>query len=265
MTTPYPGAYLFSALLHGAVAVLVLFFAYAANRMTDEAPKVFDLVAGAGNNYAATAAPALGSPNPIKVAQSVTPEPAPIQAAPAAAAPAPAKPVDLVKSLERAEARRERNLEAKFKKQQEAEAKKEAQAELQRQKEAKSVRHIDAAGIREGVIGGSAENRDGGAGGKALTREQGDELDAYFALLKNRITENAEPLEGVSDTLQARVEFFIAADGSISHVRILASSGNHEFDRSAIGAVERTPPIGPRPDGKSDTRTLLYRLHSEDQ
>jgi colicin import membrane protein len=265
-----PGAYFFSALLHGAAALLVLFFGYAASRVSEDTPKVFELVAGAGNNYAATAAPALGSAHGIKIAP-VTPkaEPSPIQAAPEAVpSEAPAKPVDLVKQLKRVEMRRELNLERKYKKEEEAEQKRLTHEEfLKAQAAAKAapkVTHIDAEGIGAGVIGGSTENKTGGAGGKALTREEGSELDAYFALLKNRIHDNAEPLEGVSDRLQARVEFFLAADGSISHVRILDSSGNHEFDRSAIEAVERTPSIGPRPDGRSDTRTVLYRLQNDE-
>ena len=270
MNTQSPGAYLLSALLHGAAALLVLFFGYAASRVTDEAPKVFELVAGAGNNYAATAAPALGGAHGIKIAPAAPkPEPAPIQAAPEATLPAaPAKPVDLVKSLKRTEMRRELNLERKYKKEEEAEQKRLSHEEfLKEQAAAKAgakVSHIDAEGIRNGVIGGSAENKTGGADGKALTREEGSELEAYFAELTLQITKNAVPLEGVSDSLHARVEFFIAADGSISHVRILNSSGNHEFDQSAIEAVERTPSIGPRPDGKSDTRTVLYHLHADD-
>jgi TonB family protein len=269
MNTQSPGAYFFSALLHGAAALLVLFFGYVASRVNEETPKVFELVAGAGNNYAATAAPALGSAHGIKIAPAPKQEPSPIQAAPEATpSAAPAKPVDLVAQLKRTEMRRELNLERKYKKEEEAEQKRLSHEEFLKEqaaaKAASKVAHVDAEGIREGVIGGSTENKTGGADGKALTREEGSELEAYFAELTLQITKNAVPVEGVSDSLHARVEFFIAADGSISHVRILNSSGNHEFDQSAIEAVERTPSIGPRPDGKSDTRTVLYHLHADE-
>ena len=108
------------------------------------------------------------------------------------------------------------------------------------------------------------ENKTGGAGGKALTREEGSELDAYFSLLKSRIKENHVPPEGVSDTLEARVEFLLAANGSLSEVRIAKSSGNAEFDRSVVEACERTHSIGPRPDGRSEMVQMTIRMREEE-
>lgn len=261
-----------SALVHGGAVALIVFFSYAADSMVKESPKVFELVAGAGNNYAARAAPALGSPDGVKlqapapkpVAQTppapLVPktEPSPIQSAPetAPAKPKAPKPVDLVASLKRAEMRRELNLEKKYQKEKAAEEKREAA-------EARKVAHVDAEGIRDGVLGGSAENKAGGAGGKALTREEGSELEAYFALLKNRIKEYPPP-EGMSDNLSVRVEFFVAADGAISQVRIIHSSGNAEFDRYVIEACEHTRSIGRRPDGKSDSVQFLYSLREDE-
>jgi len=67
MNSSSPGAFALSALLHAALIGLVLFFSYAATSVVEDNPKVFELVAGAGDNYAATAAPALGSPGGIKV------------------------------------------------------------------------------------------------------------------------------------------------------------------------------------------------------
>ena len=267
-----PGALAISALLHAAVAGLVLFFSYAATSVVKDDPKVFELVAGAGDNYAATAAPALGVAGGIKVPAAQRPEPtpapakpapAPVQAAPEAAPAKPAKPVDLVAQLKRVEERRERRLEAKYKKEEEAERKRIAQEELQKAAKSK-VSHIDAEGIREGVVGGSTENTKGGAGGRALSREEGSELEAYFALLKARIKESHVPPEGVSNSLEARVEFFVAADGSLSHVRIARSSGNAEFDRSVLGACERTHPIGARPDGRSETVEMTFRMREDE-
>jgi colicin import membrane protein len=276
MSAQSPGAYGLSALLHGAAVALVLFFSYAANTVVKDEPKILELVAGSGDNYAATEAPALGSPGGVKLQQVPVPRAAtppapqapPIQSAPeavpappkAAKAAKPAKPVDLVAELKRVEARREKRLEAKYEKEREAELKREAAAAKADQAR---VAHIDAEGIREGVLGGSTANKTGGAGGNALTREEGSELEAYFQMLTNRVRENAVPIEGVSDTLEARVEFFLAADGSLSRVRVIKSSGNPEFDASAVEAVSQTHPIGPRPDGKSDTRTMLYKLHNE--
>jgi TonB family protein len=280
MSAQTPGAYGLSALVHSGAVALVLFFSYAADRLDKSEPKVFELVAGEGDNYAATAAPALGSEGGIKVTPQAPvptplPEPpapqpetqpvqkqetSPIQSAPETI-PAPTKqkapkPVDLVTSLKRAEARRTKKLEDKYKKQQEAEAKR--QAALNR------VSHIDAEGIREGVVGGSTENKKGGAGGKALTREEGTELEAYFAELLMRIKESHTPPEGVADNISAKVELFVAADGSISHARITTSSGNAEFDRSVIEACQHTRSIGPRPDGKSETVSFTFKMREDE-
>jgi len=269
MRSNAPEALLISAILHAAVVGLVLFFSYAASRVVQENPKVFELVAGGGDNYAATAAPALGSQGGVKVpAQrpqpkppAPKPQPAPIQAAPEAVPAKAPKPVDLVAQLKRVEAQRERRLEARYRKEEEAERKR--QEELQREHAAK-VAHIDAEGIKEGVLGGSTENKTGGAGGRALTREEGSELEAYFALLKARIKENHVPPEGVSSSLEARVACFVAADGSLSHVRILRSSGNADFDRSVVDACEHARPIGARPDGQGDTVEMTFKMHEDE-
>ncbi|MFY9923222.1 MAG: cell envelope integrity protein TolA [Opitutaceae bacterium] len=284
MSATSPGAYGMSVLIHGAVVGLVMFFSYAATNIVQDNPKVFELVAGAGDNYGATEAPALGSSGGVKLlsppvvreapAPAPAPQPSPIQSAPLEAVPAkaapprPAKPVDLVAELKRVEARRERRLEAKYQKEKEAEAKRISQEEFQKaQAAAKAgarVSHIDAEGIKEGVIGGSTNNKTGGAGGRALTREEGSLLDAYFALLKARIKENHTPPEGVSDSLMARLEFLVAVDGSISHVEILKSSGNPQFDLSVVEACERTHSIGPRPDGRSETVQMTFKMREDE-
>jgi colicin import membrane protein len=266
-----------SALLHAAVLGIILFFSYAATNVVKDNAVVFELVAGGGNNYAATEAPALGSAGGIKLnAPQPQPQPkaqpaqptlkaqaSPIQAAPESAVPKTAKPVDLVAELKRVEARREKRLEAKYKKEEEAEKKRITQEEFQKQQAAGKASHIDAEGIKEGVVGGSTENKTGGAGGKALTREEGSLLDAYFALLKARIKENHVPPEGVSMSLEARVEFFVAADGSISHVRISRSSGNADYDRSVIDAVEHTASIGARPDNRGESVGMIIQMKDE--
>jgi colicin import membrane protein len=280
MSAQSPGAYGLSALIHGGAAGLILFFSYAASNVVQDSPRVFELVAGAGDNYAATAAPALGSAGGVKTAPPLpkTAEPVPVaapvhEASPIQSAPEtvpmppkakPAKPVDLVADLKRVEARREKRLEAKYQKEKAAEEKRLSHEEFLEQQAANKVSHIDAEGIREGVIGGSAENKSGGAGGKALTRDEGSELDAYFALLKARIKDNHTPPEAVSDNLSARIEFFVAADGSVSSVRIIGSSGNAEFDRSVVEACERTRSIGPRPDGRSESVRMTFNMKEDE-
>lgn len=287
MTAQSPGAYGISALLHGAVLGLVLFLSYASMKVSEDTPKIMELVAGSGDNYMATEAPALGvsggaavtATAPIQAApQPVVPQDSPIQAAPEpvpAPAAKPAKPVakapakvpDLVAQLKKTEARRERNLERKYQKEKEAEEKRLSHEEFLREQaaaKAGKVSHVDAEGIREGVVGGSTSNTTGGAGGKALTREESSELDAYFSLIRSRIKDNHTPPEGVSDSLVARVEFLLSADGALSHVRIVKSSGNADFDRSVVEACERTHSNPPRPDHRSETVQMTFRMHEDE-
>ncbi len=286
-------AYFISVLLHATVIALIIFIAYAATENTVDAPKVFELVAGAGNNYGATEAPALGSPDgsptdtqpPVAVA-SLPPIPAPpAEVTPApetppatltplpeeTTAPAPpkakAKPKpdtqkvpNFTKNLKRIETKRASRLIAKYKKQMEAERLREERMSYDEYKR----EHQGGKGIAGGVVGGSRSNTKGGAGGHALTREEGDLLDAYFAELKLRIHDNLVPPPEASDKLEAVVEFYLAADGSLSHPHVVESSGNREFDRSVVEAFVQTHSIGPRPDRKGETVRMTLRLREEE-
>jgi colicin import membrane protein len=287
MTARSPNAYLWSAGIHGGFFAALLLLAYGVGSNRPEQPKVFELVAGAGDNYAATVAPALGVPGGIKLklstprASAVQEPVAPVQPVPAAdrevkaslQKASPAKKADTVTNftriLERTERRRAARLEAKYKRQLAEQEKREAREEAleRRAAQANAARseRIDAEGIREGVVGGSTENKTGGAGGKALSREEGDLLDGYFALLKARIKENYQGSGDASDRLAARLEFYVAADGALSGVRIVRSSGNPDFDQSVLDAFHRTSSIGPRPDGKGETVTMEFDLREEDQ
>jgi len=125
------------------------------------------------------------------------------------------------------------------------------------------VPRVDAEGIAEGVRGGSTANKRGGGGGKALTREEHDQLDTYISLLIQELKKAHEPPPGVSDQLEAKVTFDITAGGSILNPRIAKSSGNREFDESVLEAFRRVRGIGPPPNGKSDTWTVTFRMKDE--
>ena len=302
-------AFMLSLALHGALVAVLLLISYAVNQQVKNAPKIFELVAGAGDNYMASEAPALGSPTglkldltttpapqvepkpePVAPVPVVTPEPSPITPAPIEKAPpekvpvekpkpekAPSKPVEpavpnfknqIVKKVNRAEAKAKQEI----KKEREAEAKMTKEA-FDKANKAKAVAKAKGGsskiepvgqGIREGVIGGSPKNTKGGAGGKALTAEDGTLMERYFSLLKSRLKENHEKPSGLSDALMARVEFYVGADGSISRVRISRSSGSEEFDRSVREAFARTKSIGARPDKKGETVELEFRMREED-
>src|SRR5690349_11934562 len=90
--------FFFSATLHGAVALL-LFFSFVMKRDDSDRAKVFELVAGEGDNYMATEAPALGSPSGVKIdiAKAPEPKPAPPEPVPReVVTPAPPQPAPKV-------------------------------------------------------------------------------------------------------------------------------------------------------------------------
>ena len=89
-------------------------------------------------------------------------------------------------------------------------------------------------------------------------------MEGYFSLLKLRLKENHEKPSGLSDTLVAKVTFYVGADGSIRRVSISRSSGSSEFDRSVLEAFSRTRSIGARPDKKGEALELEFKMREED-
>ena len=316
-------AFFISTLLHGTVMALVLFFTYVVKEKVAESPKIFELVAGEGDNYMAKEAPALGVEGGIKISIPAPPapkiEPAPVvQAAPVQAAPEPvierapppppaadkkAAPAvtkapdaipDMNKMLKQKAAitqirkeandRRARQIaERKAKaeadriaKEEAAKAKRMSKADFDKLNKGKTtttapksggapkVARIDAEGIAKGVVGGSTANKTGGAGGKALVREDGDAMDLYFSLLRSRLRESLDKPPGLADSLVAVVEVQLAANGTMSGARIRRSSGSSDFDNAALAAVTRVRSIGPRPDRKTETITIPFRMRELD-
>ena len=121
---------------------------------------------------------------------------------------------------------------------------------------------IDSQGIANGVRGGSTTNTRGGGGGKAMTREEADAMQVYQAALHNRLGEAFDKTKpaGLSDSLVAEVEFTVAASGEISNIHISHSSGNQDFDQSALDAFRQITWPGARPDHKSDLWRLTFRM-----
>lgn len=282
-----------SLTLHGAIVAIVLFLTYAVHTQVKEQPKIFELVAGEGDNYMATEAPALGTPGvklnvPTPPAPAAKPAPEPetappepvIERAPEKPAPkAEAKPVETktpnyTKDVLRIANKREKRLVEADRKKREAEAKRISKAEFDKQNKGKAapkggarstnVQRIDAEGIAKGVVGGSINNKTGGAGGKALSRAEQSALDSYIALLLQRLRAAHEKPPGLSDLLEAEVEFRIAADGTLSGVKIVRSSGSSEFDRSVLEAFARVRSIGPTPNNKSDVWVVTFKMKEEE-
>lgn len=94
MTARSPGAFLLSAAFHALIVVLLFLLGVVAQRSAPASQRVLELVAGEGDNFMATEAPALGSPTGVKldipVLPVATPDPTP---APVEPPPAPAEPI----------------------------------------------------------------------------------------------------------------------------------------------------------------------------
>jgi colicin import membrane protein len=157
MTDGSTKGFLLSAALHGSVAAL-LFLSLLMKRDDSEIPKVFELVAGEGDNYMAREAPALGTPGGVKlevpklpepkfaapapVPQQVVPVPSPVVPSPAKpdTTPAPQKQVDPVvpnfkKKLQRDVIVAESKAKREIKKQRDADAKRVADEQKRMTKE----------------------------------------------------------------------------------------------------------------------------------
>ena len=295
--------FLFSATLHGLAAALLL-LGVVLKRDDLEIPKVFELVAGEGDNYMAREAPALGTPSGVKIEIQKAPEPKPSPPEPVpqeiveptpppptpppkVVPPAPQKEPDPVapnfkKDIKRAVIVAESKAKRDIKKQQDAEKKRAAEEqkrltkeEFDRANKAKSssspskssptkVVKIDAEGIAKGVVGGSTANKSGGAGGKALKTDNDDVLAGYDALFKQRMRNEFEPPPGLSDSLKAEVEVRSNVDGSLSSGRITKSSGSAEFDRAVMEALRRVR-MPARPDRKSEVILFTFTMRERNE
>ena len=235
-----PAALLTSLLLHVGLAALLFLATYLVSRQMSAPPVVFELVAGPPTAPGELFAPAKGGasvklkiPRP-KVESPPKVEPAPVES--------PSK-MSYEEYVRKHGAPRKPAADTKPRPVQ--------------------APRVDAEGIAGGVTGGSTANNRGGGGGRALTREEADEMTVYEATLRNLLREAHEKPAGLSDNLSAEVEFFVAASGEISNVRLSRPSGNGEFDQSVLAAFKRITWPGPRPDKKSDLWRLTFRMREE--
>jgi colicin import membrane protein len=294
-----------SLFLHGAAVGVMLLVAWASSFDKPVKTEVFELVAGEGDNFAATEAPALGTPGGIKVAiptpPAPKPDPVPVKVVEPEPTPPPPPPtpkpevkpatVPTVqpppeakqdpKSTKKAAPTKERTLTDQFRRtaiveeskikmkaeREKAAEKKRLDAERKEKEKAAKIAaantpRIDAEGIAKGVVGGSTNNKTGGAGGKALSRPDGPVMDVYFAMLKQRMTDSLNSdkarLIDLSDKLVAEVEFRLSAGGAVSGVSIIGPSGSAEFDRAVLDACRRVH-MPERPDKESTVLSLTFR------
>ena len=103
-----------------------------------------------------------------------------------------------------------------------------------------------------------------GAGGKALTAAEASLMERYYSFLKLKLRQAHEPPPGVGDRLSTEIEFFLAADGTMSQLQISRSSGNTEFDESVLAAFRKVRSVGPRPDGQSERVKLRFNAQDDE-
>jgi colicin import membrane protein len=283
----YGRAFWVSVALHGFTAAVLLVLALALKEEIEESPPIFELVAGVGDNFGATEAPAgseAGRAAEGELRMPALPEVStwtpPADAAPEPAAAEAVAVPNFAKNLKatlRAEQRKvdrelERQRVAAEKARAEAAKKKTSFDQFQRQQGVKTPpkaptatgtrtetsTRIDAERIRQGVTGGVGAGNTG-AGGTALSRAEGNAMEAYDAMLRARLLASHELPPGVSDLLSAEVVFTVAANGAISGARITRSSGSADYDRSVLEAFARVR-MPPRPDGKTDAQRLTFRI-----
>jgi TonB family protein len=126
----------------------------------------------------------------------------------------------------------------------------------------KNVR-IDASGmvgdLRKNLAWGDDGFGGGGAvGGTGITSGEMDALDAYFQRVRALIDANFEEPRGVMDQVSTMVQFTIQANGVVTSVGIVTSSGSDEFDRAAVKAVRDLGTLDPPPGNTSYTRKIEF-------
>lgn len=301
MTARSPSAFLTSAAFHAAIVALVFLLTYGFNPSASETPKIFELVAGEGDNYTATEAPALGSPEgvkldlpkaplpkvePVKIepvppepapvtpAPPVTPPPKPVPQAPVTPAPQPTekKTPTIKQQILRKIWRADANAKKQAAKEREAEQKRITKEQFDKANKDKAaatakggqpkVAKIDAKGIAKGVVGGSTANMTGGAGGTALTAPERNAVDAYVSALVQRLKEELDRTPGLDDGLIAEAEFHIMPDGRLTRGQITRSSRNEAFDRAVLRAISAVR-MAPRPKGLEEVQTVPFSTHAK--
>lgn len=263
------GPYVVSLVLHGAVVLAIVLSAMAFQQVRQlNTPKIFELVAGEGTNYAATEAPA---PSPgvtferpdvpiIKTPSEPEPQPVVQPAQPVVRQTPVVAPQHVESPVKPAEKPRQSTTSwQEFQKQNKARTRAQSAGEAPAPgAKSAAVPKIKVRGVTGGT--GSAE----GAGGKVLSRSADqDLLGSYLALLQQQLKAAHEKPTGLGDHLSVTISFTLSASGAMSNVRVTRSSGSAEFDESALAAFRAVRSIGPRPDGKTDTRTAVFKMSDE--
>jgi len=89
------------------------------------------------------------------------------------------------------------------------------------------------------------------------------EADAYLSRLLAKLRAAHQKPPGLDAGLRVRVEFSLRADGSLADVRLIESSGNGEFDESVLAAFRKAADFGALPHGFGKTHRVTFRTDAE--
>lgn len=262
-----PRSAVVSLTAHGAVILLLLAATWWTHWRTDEKPVVFELVAGAGDNYAATEAPTTTAPSlAVNLPKPLPPRPKPVERQPEP--PVPPKPtpplpkpvekkpepVKIEKVPEKAPVKiepvRERVTFDQFAAENGA-----PKSQPVRQPTPIKPKTIDVGR----VTAATANNVTAGAGGTAMTVAETELSARYLALIRQRI-QRALSEAGINDPRSADVRFRVSLAGEISDASIVRSSGSGAFDRAVLEAFRSIRPVGPPPTGKAQVFNITVEL-----
>ena len=110
----------------------------------------------------------------------------------------------------------------------------------------------------EGSAGGDAFGLLGNKGGRDLVASGGSAFAWYAGVLKNEILDKLGPEKrSRSGSYSIDVRIWVRDDGTIDHVRLVQSSGDHERDREIEAALNRITRLSqPPPAGMPEPISL---------
>ena len=278
MLERYPIAFWISLAMHIGMAAALLFFVYNADQFKKQEEPIFELVAAPGDNFVAAEAPQgnpaaenistsadiaeiefpdfppLPQPNVAEVIPESEPPPAPKE--PPRISVATKSPPKTVQQQKRPTISKE-EFERLYKNKRPKRAQQQLGRSMRSSGKAVKIQRIDAAGI----LNGSKDSRTG-AGGNVLRREKGNEVEAYFQMLVRRLRAAHEKPRDVSDLLSAELAFRVNSDGRLTEIRIIRSSGNAEFDRTAMDSFGKIAIVAP-PAGAIGVHSLVFKMRED--
>lgn len=267
MRASSPGAIALSATFHAAVVGALVAFSLWVKKANEITPQIFDIVdmdgIEIGDHFEMPGAP---SANPgVKFARPKTkrvkiPSAAEIAAAQAKAEREAAKQAEKPgkNAPDKTSPRNKTTSYAEFQKKN---SKQLAANQKTRSGGAKgsSAPGIDEKGLVDDLMKAAAGPR-GDGGGTNGSKVMIPALSAYFDRLISALRAAHEMPDSVDSLLVAKVSFYLSADGSISNVKIVTTSGNPDFDASVVDAFRKVRSVGAVPGGKSGTYVVPFRM-----